>query len=43
MKNYKTAMRILKEFDLNYKNQYPKKVPNMELIIDVMIQEVYSK
>lgn len=41
MKNYETSIRILKEFHLNYKNQYPKEVPDMELIIDIMVHEVY--
>jgi len=43
MKNYKIAMRILKEFTLNYKKQYPKEVPNMGLIVNIMADEVYGK
>lgn len=30
----------LEEFQLNYNNQYPKKIPNMEMIADIIDIEV---
>jgi hypothetical protein len=31
---------VLKEMQLNYDNQYPKEVPNMDLIVDIIIKDI---
>jgi len=36
MNKHKIAIRILNEMQLNYNNQYPKKVPDMNLVINII-------
>lgn len=40
MRNYEIAIRNLNEFSLNYKNQYPTKVPNLGLIVGIIKKEI---
>ena len=37
---FNIAIRNLREMQLNYKEQYPKKIPNMDLIIDIVLWEI---
>ncbi len=36
------TIRMMKEFQLNYSLQYPKKVPNMDFVINEIIKEISS-
>ena len=39
-KKWGIAIRILNEFSLNYKFQYPREIPNIDLIFKLIIQEI---
>jgi len=43
MNKYNITIRILKEMQLNYRNQYPKEVPDMDLIAIIIIKEIDEK
>lgn len=34
------AIRVLKEMELNYKTQYPKEIPDMNLVINLILDEI---
>ena len=40
MKKADMALKILEEMELNYKFQYPKKVPDLDIIVDLIDKEV---
>jgi len=37
------VITLMMEATLNYKNQYPKKIPCMDLIVDIVEHEVTPK
>ena len=39
MNKYDFVIRYLKEMSLNYKNQYPKEIPDMDLVVDIIVKE----
>jgi hypothetical protein len=39
---YNIALRVLKEMQLNYKCQYPKYIPDMILVLDIILDDIYS-
>ena len=39
-KRYDIAITLCREFALNYKNQYPKAIPNMNLIAKVIKENI---
>ena len=40
MNEYDTAIRMLNEMQLNYKHQFPKEIPDTELVVDLIIKEI---
>ena len=39
-KKYNIGIIILKEMQLNYKNQYPKEIPDMNLVSKIVLNDI---